>query len=114
MQAGGLLFTNSDGNSSVFNAFAEDLARRLFPDYEMKVVPADSDLYTLVYKVKGWPLSLPPLKCVSNGSRILMVHSPTDMAMAWQQRADKSKEALFELGVNMFIYAGERTICATG
>ena len=106
VQAGGLLFTNADGNSSAFNAFAEQLARRLFPDYEMKIVAPDSDLYTLVYKVTGWPMSLPPLKCVSNGSRMLMVHSPTDIALAWQQRADKSKHALFQLGLNMYIYAG--------
>lgn len=104
--SGGLLFTQADGDSPSFNLFAEDLGRKLFPDYEMKTLDPESAPYTLVYKMKATPGAvLPPLKAVSNGSRLLMVHSPTDIAMAWQQRADKTKTPLFQLGINLFVYA---------
>src|SRR5256885_997700 len=46
----------------------------------------------------------PPLKVVSNGSRILMLHSPQDLSTAWQVR-DLTKRANFELAVNLFVYA---------
>jgi hypothetical protein len=46
----------------------------------------------------------PPLKYVSNGSRILMIHSPQDLSTAWQVR-DLTKRANFELGINLFVYA---------
>jgi hypothetical protein len=102
VEAGGLLFTHADAGSDAFNKWAADLARKLWPAYEMQVLPEDHELYHIHAKV------VPPhvkLSAVSNGSRLLMVHASGDMANAWQQRADKSQPQAFGLGMNLFVYA---------
>lgn len=101
--AGGLLFTHADGGSPLFNKYAAHLAHQLFPQYELTDVPSGHPLYTndTTYNVSPRP----PLKMLSNGSRILMLHSPTDITRWWQQRDDVRHRAEFELGVNMFVYA---------
>mgnify|MGYP005835583241 CR=1 FL=1 len=103
--AGGLLFTHADGSSDSFNRFAAELAHTLFPDYELRDLPTDHPLYTLNYKVEPRP----KLRYVSNGSRILMLHSPAELALHWHARAEKTRKNVFGLGVNIFIYAAGKT-----
>jgi hypothetical protein len=121
--AGGLLFTQADSGSESFNLFAADLARRLFKDYALADLPANHPIYTINFK----PDPRPPLKYVTNGARVLMVHSPTDLATHWQKREDRPWEsgredradptlrsrqlAPFQVGANLFIYAaGKRDL----
>jgi hypothetical protein len=107
--AGGLLFTHADGDSEEFNKWAADLANKLFQKYEMKDLPADHPVYNLVYKIDDD--ERPPLKGVSNGSRLLMVHSPVDIAKWWQLRDARTHKGTFQLGVNLFLYAaGKRDL----
>jgi hypothetical protein len=107
--AGGLLFTHADGDDADFTKWAGELAAALFPKYEMKDLPADHPVYNLVYKIEDE--ERPPLKAVSNGSRLLMVHSPVDIARAWQLRETKQRKGMFHLGVNLFLYAaGKRDL----
>ena len=42
---------------------------------------------------------------VSNGARWLLVHSPSDLSLAWQMRSDKTRLPDFQLGLNLFVYA---------
>ena len=100
VDGGGLLFTHADGGSAKFNAFADELAKKLFPDQAMANLPAEHELYSLQYKMK----TKPALKYVANGSRVLMVHSPTDLTTAWQVR-NGTKREMWELGINLFVYA---------
>jgi len=37
--------------------------------------------------------------------RLLMIHSPTDLSVAWQQRAFASRREAFRLGANIYLYA---------
>lgn len=126
VRAGGMLFTHADASSPAFDLWAKQLAGRLFPQYEMTDLPADHAIYNVLFK----PNPKPPLKAVSNGSRVLMLHSPADLALAWQQRQDRmfegrdgaerrnidpagkaAKLAPFHLGTNIFIYAaGKRDL----
>jgi hypothetical protein len=99
-EAGGLIFTHADASSGAFNNFAGELARKLFPNYEMATLPQDHEIYSIQYQLKNRP----QLKYVSNGSRILMIHSPVDISAAWQVR-DGTKRQNWEIGVNLFIYA---------
>jgi len=98
---GGLLFTQADGNSAEFNKFAADLAKKLFPQYALKDVPPDSSLYKEPLPVK----SRPALKMLSNGARILMLHSPIDISQAWEMRSEKTRTDLFQLGANIAMTA---------
>ncbi|HEX2973595.1 MAG TPA: DUF4159 domain-containing protein, partial [Tepidisphaeraceae bacterium] len=99
-QAGGLIFTHADAGSASFNAFAFQLAKKLFPDYELTNLPVNHELESLQYKLANKP----PLRAVSNGSRILMVHSPQDLSTAWQVRNGTKREN-WELAINLFTYA---------
>jgi hypothetical protein len=84
-------------------------AAKLFPRYELQDLPADHAVYNLVYKIDD--AGRPPLKAVSNGARLLMVHSPTDVTRAWQLRDSKNRKGLFHLGMNLFLYAtGKRDL----
>jgi hypothetical protein len=109
VEAGGLLFTQADGGSEEFNLYAVKLAHDLFPRYKLLDVPPNHPIYThdTVYNIDPRPL----LKMVSNGSRILMLHSPTDITRFWQQRDDIRHRNAFHLGVNLFVYAaGKRDL----
>jgi len=99
-EAGGLIFTHADAASPAFNAFAADLAKKLFPDFPMTNLPSNHDVYSLLYKLAAKP----PLRAVSNGSRLLLVHSPTDFSTAWQVRNGTKREP-WDLAVNLFVYA---------
>ena len=107
VENGGLLFTQADGNAPEFNQFARALATRLFPAYELEDVPPDHPLNSVMFKLHP----APPLKMVSNGSRILMLHSTTDLTKYWQMRDTRSKSSAFEFGMNLFVYAaGKRDL----
>lgn len=101
VRAGGLLFTHADGASPRFTAFAGQLATRLFPEYELRDVPDDHPIWSAAYKLPRKPL----LRMVHNGTRILMLHSPTDIAIAWQQRETRSKPWAHDWGANLLVYA---------
>ncbi len=104
---GGLIFTHADGDSPAATAWAKDLARRCFPGRELAPVAKSDPLNAVVYHLKDPP----PLLAVDNGSRVLMVHSPTDVAAAWQLDATADRRPAFELGVNVFAYAaGKRDL----
>lgn len=101
VEAGGLLFTQADGGMPEADHWAEGLAKKLFPLYEMKDLSDQSEIYNILYK----PSPHPRLRGVSNGARLLMVHSPTDITQYWQMRQEKSRRNMFELGMNLFLYA---------
>ena len=105
IDAGGLLFTQSDGGRANFSTFVMDLGRKLYPMYEWKDLLFDHELYSLNSRINPKPR----LKCLSNGSRILMLHSTEDLAASWQLRAEKTKKNIFDLGLNLFIYAAGKT-----
>jgi hypothetical protein len=101
VENGGLLFTQADGNSPAFNQFAAELARKLFPDYESQDLPDNHPLYSTMFKLQ--PIA--GLKYVTNGSRMLMLHSTTDLSRYWQIRDDRNKPVPFQFGLNLFVYA---------
>lgn len=107
VDAGGMLFTQADNGSESFNLYADQLAKQLFPEFEFKDLSADDPIYTLQYIIAK--PNRPRLRAVSNGARLLWVHSPTDLAISWQQRAEGSKREAFEMGVNLFVYAAGKT-----
>ncbi len=107
VDGGGMLYTQADMNADAFNRFVDQLAPRLFPEFPIKDLPADDEIYQLQYVIPK--ASRPRLRGVSNGSRLLWIHAPQDLAVHWQQRAEKTQRAAFELGVNLFVYAGGKT-----
>lgn len=101
VENGGLLFTHSDGTSAAFNRFVESLCQRLFPTHPLTDLPPTHEIYSTLFKVEPKPV----LRGVSNGSRLLLLHSPTDLNRAWQTRDSKGRPNQFQIGLNTFIYA---------
>ena len=99
--AGGLIFTQADGASESFNNWVPELAKRIAPTLRLEPLPENNPIYNIQYKVT----SHPRLLGVFNGSRLLLIHSPGDLSLAWQSRSVKTKRYAFELGVNIFVYA---------
>lgn len=101
VDAGGLLFTHADGDSKEFNQWAAVLAMKLFGGRELKDLPPNHFAYNALFRPKE-PF---PLRGISNNTRLLMLHSPTDLARRWQGKDPKADRGVYELGANLFIYA---------
>jgi hypothetical protein len=104
VEAGGMLFTQADDGAAAFNTYVDRLAERLYPDRSLKDLPRDHEIYTLQYQI---PVAQRPrLRGMSDAAgRLVWIHSPSDIALSWQQRAVKTKLGDFEMGVNLFAYA---------
>ncbi|HWE94821.1 MAG TPA: DUF4159 domain-containing protein [Tepidisphaeraceae bacterium] len=107
VEAGGLLFTHSDGNSGTFNKWVtQTLAPKVCPGCGFKTLADDDPIFSTQYAIR------PPhmkLMGAGNGSRLLLVHSPGDLAASWQGRSEKLRLDQFRLGVNLFVYAAGKT-----
>jgi hypothetical protein len=101
IQSGGLLFTQADGGDPEFDRFVGEMAKKLFPNYPLTALSPDHPLFSSLFHMQ----IKPSLKAVSNGARLLMVHSSVDLARAWQLREQKVNKMPFEFGLNLFLYA---------
>ena len=99
-EAGGLIFSHADGNSTAFTSSVMTLGRKCLPNYAWSRIPQNHPIYTLQYPIK----LKPEMQMITNGTRILWLHAPYDMAATWQLR-DATHREHFELGVNIFVYA---------
>jgi hypothetical protein len=100
--AGGMIFAQADGDSLPFDHWMKQFAHTLFPQYELQDVPPNHPLYTVNFRLGGRP----KLKMISNGSRILLLYSPKDIARWWETRDVALHGDYFKFGANMFLYAG--------
>lgn len=98
---GGIVFTHADKSSKAFNEWVEASVPLMFPGLQMVDVPPDHPIYTVAAKIKRKP----PLRMVSNGSRVLLIHSPTDVAGLWDPKFEKSNADGLGLGLNVAVYA---------
>lgn len=104
VEAGGMIFTHADKNSAPFTRYVESLAPRLFPNYPLRAIPEDHRVFSVMFPQS----SHQPFLGVSNGSRLLMVHSPNDLAKAWTVRPLKSNRPQYEAAINVIVYAAGR------
>jgi hypothetical protein len=102
VDAGGLIFTHADGGGATFNNWVPQLVRKICPRYELAPLPEQHEIYSLNFKLQP---SRAKLQAVSNGSRVLIVHSPIDLSGAWEQRAEHTHADAFQLGLNLALYA---------
>ena len=98
--AGGLIFTQADGGSDAFNKWVPELAKNIAPNFKLEPLPDNSPIYNIQYKVPTHP----PMLGISNGARLLLVHSRG--TFHWPGRNDRgTRRWAFEIGTNVFIYA---------
>ena len=102
---GGLIFTHADGDSPAFTKSVAELSHQMFPDYPLADLPPTHPVFSSLYKIK----QPGKFQGVSNGSRLLLIHSVTDINKAWQQRDPVEHLSNFQMGINIFIYAAGKT-----
>ena len=105
IENGGMLLTQADGSHSEFTNYVQALGKELFPQYSWGELPASHPLFSVSYHVTDKP----PVQAITNGSRILMLHFPTDISKVWQLREDRIGRSKFELGANLALYAAGKS-----
>jgi hypothetical protein len=108
-EQGGVIVGNADCNNPIFIKSFERLGTKLFPKYEFRDLPPVHPIFVdEQYPAKVWK-ARPKVRGLTNGVRELMLLAPdADMARGWHTRSDKTKQDLFELGANIFLYAVDK------
>lgn len=125
VEAGGMIVTNADADdfsgdplaklaaggagANEFDKYVATLSLKLFPQYPLAELPAAHPVYSSLHKLTPGEKGLPKLRAVSNGSRLLLIHSPVDLALAWQRRDLKKGLLAYQLGMNLFVYANGKS-----
>ena len=106
-ERGGLIFAAPHRRGAAFIAAFKALAERVFPDYPLEVLPAEHPLFNGEI---GARLEKPPeVLASSNGMRLLMLICTRDVAEAWHKYLARSREDDLQLGLNVFLYATDKT-----
>lgn len=106
VEGGGMIVGNADCGKPEFAKSFVRLGVDLFPHYEFRQLPPNHPIYIHEqYPATRWRVR-PVVLGLTNGVRELMVLVPdADPSRAWQARTITSKEELFELGANVFLYS---------
>ncbi len=106
VEMGGMLFTQSIKNSTDFDHFAADLARRLYPELALSPLSPTHPLFSSMFAIQ--PDQQATLSGLSNGARLLMVHAHGDLSRFWHPRYEKRAPAALQLATDVVVYATGR------
>jgi hypothetical protein len=97
---GGTIVSEAAGNNGTFTIDMRSFYKRLFPEYQLKRLDDKHPIYSLQYSPKG----LTGLSGVSNGARLLALHSPRELSLAMQLGTGKKTNVpVFELMTNIYL-----------
>ena len=102
---GGTILSEAACNNGSFTLDIDKIYRRMFPRYPLRRLPDGHPIYSLHFR----PQDVRGLSAVSNGVRLLAIHSPREISLALQmgpQREDQ--KPWFQLAANMYLYATDR------
>jgi hypothetical protein len=105
VQGGGTILAEASDHSTAFTRSMERLVRMMFserdyPEYQLKLLPADHEIYTVIKQPWEEPLRL---RGVSDGSRTFFLLSDEYLSREWQMN-DSDGDA-FRLVMNLLFYA---------
>jgi hypothetical protein len=86
LAGGGTVFLHADRGASAFNAWAKEFCEKVCPGSPLADVAADDPLYSAVHKVSPKDVKL---RAARDGSRVLVVLSPNDLAGTWQAQVGR-------------------------
>jgi len=102
---GGRILSVAEGEhkSTGFDRAMRDYYAKLFPRYKLERLPKDHPICSAHFKLRS-PMGL---WGVSNGVRLLALHTKEDLCLPWQVNACASGADAFRLGTNLFLYASD-------
>ncbi|MBI9016600.1 MAG: DUF4159 domain-containing protein [Phycisphaerae bacterium] len=100
---GGMIIFDSIAGSPYFNSSAIKLTGEIFPECQIRDIPADHPLYHIFFdlekvSVKGQAASLPKLQGIYVGSRVAILISPVGLGCGWNRnisRVETLKQASY-------------------
>ena len=101
---GGTIIAESAGNNSSFTTAVRKVSRRMFPNLPLERLPDDHPIYGMYFKPKGTT----GLHAVSNGLRLMMIHSPAELSRDLQIGKRKDNVETFELLANFYMLATDK------
>jgi hypothetical protein len=111
VENGGLILGNADCGKDAFSRSFKELGNKLFK-YEFRNLPASHPIYiNEQFRPTKWKLKPPQLQVLgmSNGVRELMILIPeADLSRAFQTNSFKTKEDLFQLAQDIFLYSVDK------
>ncbi len=97
---GGTIVSEAAGNNGSFTIDMRGFYKRLFPDYRLERLDPKHRIFSLQYSPKG----LTGLWGISNGARLLAIHSPRELSLALQLGpAKKTNTPIFQLMTNIYL-----------
>ncbi len=107
---GGTIFSSADGGDAAFTRAIARVAKQVSDGrFSLEPLPPENPIYSVQFHL---PSSM-SLMGMSNGLRLLWVHSPTDLGAAWQSNDLRAHHGLyaFETAANVYFYAtGKRRV----
>ena len=104
---GGMILSEAACNKASFTMAMQKIYNGMFPEYELKRLPPDHPVYKLHFSVSGMSQGL---WGVSNGVRLLVIHSPSQLSLAWQTRRSTTRSREFQLAANVYFFVTDKGI----
>ena len=101
---GGVILSEAACNNEAFTTAMQKAYAKMFAPYEMRRLPDDHPVYNLHYKITGRK----SLSAVSNGVRLLAIHSPSELSLAWQRNNFATQADLFQTAANIYLYVSDK------
>ncbi|HEV2949188.1 MAG TPA: DUF4159 domain-containing protein [Gemmataceae bacterium] len=104
VEQGGFLFAEACCGKAAFRKGFEDLMTKLFPDHQLKDLPAGHQIWSAPFPIKPGSFGL---QGIEMGCKTVVVFSPRDMSCHWESNRLKDERTLeaFRLGGNIIAYA---------
>ncbi|MCE5278632.1 MAG: DUF4159 domain-containing protein [Planctomycetaceae bacterium] len=102
--AGGLIVSESAGNSGSFTLDMHEAYGRMFPNLALRQLPAAHSVYSGYFTLGDTA----GLWGISNGVRPLAVHAPRELSLALELGPDKANRPVFELMGNIYMLASDK------
>ncbi|MDB5299770.1 MAG: hypothetical protein JWO87_1433, partial [Phycisphaerales bacterium] len=108
VEQGGIIMGNADCGARAFSNSFVKLGNKLFPKYEFRKLPVNHPIFDEQYHSAKWKTK-PTVEGLSNGVREMMLLIPdSDLSRAWQTESTKTREELFQLAGNIFLYSVDK------
>jgi len=104
VRQGGAILSVTECAGGAFSRGIRKVYEKMLPDYKMRPVRRDHALYSIHHKLSG----LPALYEISNGIRLLVVHTDVDLSRSWQLQLRRTSPRDFEAASNVLMYISDK------